>query len=83
MITWNDIIEYEDLKEKVVTYVTERQDTEMPTIRQLALQFKVKQTVMLQLVEDTEDLIYNIGIQIMSVGTYEYRSIGDYAVETI
>ena len=79
----NEIIEYEDLRERVITYVTKRQDTEMPTIRQLALQFKVKQTVMLQLVEDTEDLIYNIGIQIMSVGTYEYRSIGDYAVETI
>ena len=79
----NEIIKYEDLQERVITYVTKRQDTEMPTIRQLALQFKVKQTVMLQLVEDTEDLIYNIGIQIMSVGTYEYRSIGDYAVETI
>ena len=79
----NEIIKYEDLQERVITYVTKRQDTEMPTICQLALQFKVKQTVMLQLVEDTEDLIYNIGIQIMSVGTYEYRSIGDYAVETI
>jgi hypothetical protein len=84
-----DLQRYEAMKQRVVDMVRQWQrqhpEIDTPTVRQLARKFRITQEALLTLVEDTEELDYNIGIMIRGagVGYYVYDNIGDYTVEAI
>ena len=75
---------YKRLGSRVRTYVIKRVEEnpfELPTVRQVARRFKMRQEEVLTLIEDTEGLGINIGCQIPGVGYWVEEKIGDYTVE--
>lgn len=85
-----DLNAYIDLCDRVTAYVRQWQAqrqtcarplaNDLPTVRQLARQFGMRQRDVLTLVEDT-DALYNIGVQVSGCGAFVYGRIGDYTVE--
>jgi hypothetical protein len=50
------------------------------TIRELARKFRIRQSDVLDMIEDSPDLGYNVGVRINN-GIAEYKNIGDYTVD--
>ena len=76
-----DIWKYIALGRKVYKYVEEQNSKgEYPTVRELARKYKLKNDEIITLVEDNDDLGYNIGIRVGS-GHYVEKYKGDYTVE--
>lgn len=82
----NDIQDYIKFKKKLEQYVMEqtinhyKEYSELPTIRDLSRRYILSQKTILQMVEDSDCLDFNIGIRVGS-GIGEFRRIGDYTVE--
>ena len=55
--------------------------TKYPEIRRMAQSLNLPQAVVLQLCEDSEILMVNVGLQIPQMGYAVYDNIGDYQVE--
>ena len=73
---------YKRLGSRVRTYVMKRMEEdpfELPTVRQVARRFKMRQEEVLDLVEDVEGLGVNIGVWVN--GCWVEKKIGDYTVE--
>ena len=51
-----------------------------PTVRELALRYRVSQQEVVDALEDHESICMNIGLQIGD-GVFEHKSIGDYNFE--
>ena len=70
-------------KQRVTQYVYNyepKNNQNLPTIRDVAKKFRMKQANVLYLIEDIDELEYNVGFAVGS-GHYEYPMIGDYTVE--
>ena len=75
---------YKRLGSRVRTYVMKRMEEnpfELPTVRQVARRFKMRQEEVLTLIEDTEGLGVNIGVRVSGGGCWVEEKIGDYTVE--
>lgn len=76
--------EYIQLRKDLVRYVA-RFQRDVPhdymTFRQVAKRFKITHANIEVLIEDEDQLEYNIGIMIPQHGHYVYENMGDYTVE--
>lgn len=76
--------EYLKLRKDLVRYVARFQRDvphEYRTFRQTAKRFRITHKNIEHLVEDEEQLAYNIGIMIFSYGYAVHDNIGDYTIE--
>ena len=75
---------YLRLKGRVFAYVKRRWEEDpfsLPTVRQIGKRFKMRQEEVLTLIEDTEGLGVNIGMQVSGGECWVEEKIGDYTVE--
>lgn len=78
------IEEYLKLRKDLVRYVARFQRDvphEYRTFRQTAKRFKITHENIEHLIEDEEQLAYNIGIMISGYGYAVHENIGDYTIE--
>ena len=78
------IEEYIKLRKDLVLYIARFQRDvpyELRTFRQTAKRFRLTHKNLEALIEDEEQLSYNIGIMIQGLGTSVHELVGDYTIE--
>lgn len=76
-----DVQKYIRLGRRVHKYVLKNQrDGRLPTVRELAKTFHLSMADMITLIEDNDDLSYNVGVRVGG-GYWIEHKIGDYTVE--